>query len=172
MTPCDFCGTKILFGGVHRGDLRFCKAECADKSDWVRDAMTLPNGVVDRQVGDVHQGNCPKCGGRGPVDVYTSHKVYSVITHTVFSSHPELCCRSCGRKKQLKHGAFSFFLGWWGFPSGLLITPVQLARNFAGLVGIGGPDPEIPSAALCRMVRLDIAAKQRAQARAKESERA
>ena len=51
---------------------------------------------------------------------------------------------------------FSLLFGWWGFPWGFLMTPVQLARNIAGLVS--SPDTTRPSAQLARMVRLHLAA--------------
>jgi hypothetical protein len=65
-----------------------------------------------REARDVHQGNCPKCEGPDPVDVHMSHKVHSVLVMTYWSSHPIISCRSCGRKRQLKHAIYSFFLGW------------------------------------------------------------
>ena len=98
----------------------------------------------------LHQGNCPQCQGPGPVDIHTSHKVYSALAFTRWSSHPVMACRSCGRKQQLKHAIFSFALGWWGFPFGLVITPVQVIRNIGGMIGLGGPDPSTPSPALAR----------------------
>lgn len=161
MKRCDFCGTSILFGAMKQGDLRFCSANCASRAEWVRASWAVPEAEVERQVREIHQGPCPKCGGEGPVDVHISHRVYSVFVLTSWSSHPEICCRSCGRKKYLKHGAFSLFLGWWGFPFGLVITPVQVVRNVGGVLGITGPDPNVPSDALNRMVRLSLAAQRR-----------
>ena len=31
--------------------------------------------------------------------------------------------------------AFSGALGWWGFPRGLILTPVQVARNIGEMAG-------------------------------------
>lgn len=42
-------------------------------------------------------------------------------------------------------------VGWWGFPWGLLFTPVQLGRNIVGLVR--SPDATKPSTQLEAMVR-------------------
>lgn len=160
MASCDFCGTGILFGGIKQGDLRFCSPKCAQNSGWVRQSVMLPEAEVERRAREIHQGRCPKRGGPGPVDIHTSHRVYSALAWTSWSSHPELCCRACGRKKQIKHGAFSFLLGWWGFPFGLVITPVQVGRNLAGIIGLGVPDPASPSPALKRVVRRMLAARQ------------
>lgn len=158
MTKCDFRGTRILMGAFKQGELRFCNAECGAKADLIRVSRTIPDDVVEREVREVHQGSCRKCSGPGPVDVHTSHRVDSALVFTAWSSHPEVCCRACGIKKQIKHGAFSFFLGWWGLPFGLIMTPVQLARNLSGVVGIGEPDPGVPSPALDRAVQLRLAA--------------
>lgn len=46
-------------------------------------------------------------------------------------------------------------LGWWGFPWGFLVTPVQILRNFAGMVA--GPSASQPSAQLEKLVKLNLA---------------
>lgn len=160
MALCDFCGTRILFGGLKRGDLRFCSPKCSEKGLLVESSVKVPDAEVERRVREVHQGNCPKCGGPGPVDVHTSHLVYSALAFTRWSSHPEVCCLSCGRKKNLKHGLCSLLFGWWGFPFGLVITPVQVGRSLAYLLGMGVPDPSTPSPALQKVTRLNLAAGQ------------
>lgn len=160
MASCDFCGTSILFGGVKQRNLRFCNAKCAGSADMVQASLKIPEAEIERAVREVHQGDCPKCGGRGPVDLHTSHRVYSALAWTSWSSHPAICCRSCGIKNQLKHSVFSMLLGWWGFPFGLLITPVQIGRNLAGIIGLGAPDPDTPSPALGQTIRLTLAARQ------------
>ncbi|WP_239946439.1 hypothetical protein [Dyella terrae] len=45
-------------------------------------------------------------------------------------------------------------LGWWGFPWGLLVTPVQIARNVAGLCK---SESEQPSPRFEQIVRRQIA---------------
>ncbi|WP_165219904.1 hypothetical protein [Aquisphaera insulae] len=163
MATCDFCGTSILFGGVREGDLRFCNQKCAANLPLLRASRAVPDEAVDQHAGLIHQGPCPKCGGPGPVDVHTSHRVYSALVFTSWSSHPEVCCVSCARKKYLKHGATSLILGWWGFPWGLIMTPVQVLRNLGGLVGIGGPARDVPSDKLKQMARTSLGARRRAQ---------
>jgi hypothetical protein len=161
MAQCDACGTSILFGGIKQGDLRFCGPKCAENGALVQLTQMIPEDELDRYVREVHQGACPKCGGPGPVDVHTSHRVYSALVFTSWSSRLAICCPPCGRKQQLADAAFSFFLGWWGFPFGLIITPVQVGRNLAALIGLGAPDPEAPSPALRRQIGLWLAGQRR-----------
>lgn len=161
MATCDTCGTTILFGGVRQGDLRFCNAACAQKGALIHAAGRISDTEVETQSRAIHQGNCPKCGGPGPVDVHKSHTVYSFLVMTRWATSPALCCQSCGRNKQLGAAAASLLLGWWGFPWGLIMTPIQLTKNVKGLLG-GGPDPSTPSADLRRLVRATIAARQNA----------
>jgi hypothetical protein len=58
-------------------------------------------------------------------------------------------------KSQLLSLLGCLVLGWWGFPWGLLVTPVQVVRNIAGMVS--GPDPGRPSERLETIVRGVIA---------------
>jgi hypothetical protein len=57
-------------------------------------------------------------------------------------------------KRQLGALAFSLFCGWWGFPWGLILTPVQVTRNIAGMCG--GPDSSRPSADLRKIVQINL----------------
>ncbi len=41
----------------------------------------------------------------------------------------------------LPFNLITFFLGWWGVPWGLMITPVVLLRNLTG--GIAEPPPSV-----------------------------
>jgi hypothetical protein len=52
---------------------------------------------------------------------------------------------------------FSGVFGWWGFPWGLVMTPVQLARNLVELTG--GPKSDAPSALLQKFVRMHAGAR-------------
>jgi hypothetical protein len=90
------------------------------------------------------------------VDVHTSHTVWSLLVITSWNSSPEVCCRSCGFKSKLGAMALSGVAGWWGFPWGLIMTPIQVGRNFVGLVS--GPDPGQPSPELANIIRLSLAA--------------
>lgn len=156
MAQCDACGTMILFGGVREGQRRYCNENCHLKGFLGAVGDQFPQGLLAKAVKEVHEWDCPKCGGPGPVDVHTSHTIWSAIVLTSFQSKPAVCCRNCGVKAMLGGLAFSGVLGWWGFPFGLIMTPVQIFRNLAGLVS--APDPFRPSAKLEDTIRLSIAA--------------
>lgn len=157
MASCAYCSTTIILGGKKDGDLRFCNDKCLEKGALARVASQLPHHEVYPYVDRVHQGNCPHCAGPGPVDVHTSYRVWSALLFTSWSSRPSVCCQKCGVKRKLGDAAFSLFLGWWGFPWGILVTPFQIGRNIVGL--LKRTDPHTPSGALENILRLDLAAK-------------
>jgi hypothetical protein len=158
MGRCNHCGTWILFGGKRLGNLHFCSDACFQAGGALSEAhqlvAQLPDELVLKQVAAVHQGDCPKCGRPGPVDVHVSHRVWSAIHVTAWKSRPHMSCRVCGVKSQIADILYSMLLGWWGFPFGLVMTPVQIVRNILGMVR--GPDPAGPSPQLEQMVRLDL----------------
>ena len=155
MAKCAYCNTTILFGGRKQGELRFCNAECEQKGAVASIASSVPADIVRQRTLQVHAGNCPLCSGSGPVDVYTTYRVWSAVALTSWSSRPAVCCSSCATKRALGDTAFSLLLGWWGFPWGLLMTPVQIVRNVVTLAR--RPAPDAPTPALEQMVRLQIA---------------
>ena len=155
MANCATCGSTILFGGVRDGDLRFCNNECHAKGYLFEIAAQIPEEEIRRQVQEVHAGPCPKCGGNGPVDVHNSYQVYSVLLMTSWKTNQLVACKSCGTKAKIGDLLFSTFLGWWGFPWGLFVTPVQIFRNLRALMI--SPDPYSPSDSLEQVVRLGVA---------------
>ena len=159
MAKCEYCGTTIVFGGVKEDGLRFCTKECHQQGHLLVLSRQIPKNIVDARLGEVHRGLCPKCQGNGPVDVHTSYRIYSALVFSSWRSIPTVCCRSCGIKGQLGNTIFSLILGWWGFPWGLIMTPVQIARNIAGMVK--GPDEMKPSDKLEKLVRIAIASQER-----------
>jgi hypothetical protein len=96
------------------------------------------------------------CEGPGPVDVFTSHRVFSALYVTSWRSIPRVSCRACGTKAQLGGAAYSLFLGWWGFPWGLVMTPIQIVRNLVALSRHA--DGSAPSPLLEALVREQLAA--------------
>jgi hypothetical protein len=97
----------------------------------------------------------PQMWGSGPIDVHKSYRVWSALVMTQWSSSMQVSCRPCELKKQMADAGFSFFLGWWGFPWGLFVTPVQVTRNIWSTAK--PPDPSKPSPQLERALRLAIA---------------
>ncbi len=133
MAKCDYCGSSILFGGVREGNVRFCNERCYNKGYVLMLSQEIPQDILQHKVNEVRQGLCPKCEGTGPVNVHTSHRVWSALFLTSWSSKPQICCRRCGMKSQIGNAMFSFLFGWWGFPWGFIYTPVQVIRNITGM---------------------------------------
>ena len=163
MAKCAYCGSMLLFGGKKEGDLRFCNDACWQKGRVLVVARQIPDEVVKQRTHEIHGGACPRCNQRrGPVDVHTSHKVWSMILMTSWSSVPQISCRSCGVKSMLSATASSLLLGWWGIPWGIFITPVQISKNIWGLVR--SDESAHPSGKLEQMVRVGLASHALAQA--------
>jgi len=155
MAKCDYCGSSIIFGGTKNGDLTFCNEKCEASGYVLSVASHIPDEVVAERALEIHQGQCPKCQGAGPVDVHTSHWIWSLLLLTSWRSEPDVCCKGCDVKKKIGAMLFSGLCGWWGFPWGIVITPIQLGRNFFGV--FGGPDPSQPSDQLRTMAMTDLA---------------
>lgn len=154
MAKCDHCGRLILFGGKREDDLCFCNEKCYQKGILFVAAAQIPHDIIKKHIREVHQGKCLKCNGEGPIDIHTSHKVWSFLVITSSQSQPQLSCRTCGIKSQLNGIISSLLLGWWG-AWGLLITPIQIARNIIGIVW--GPNSSKPSRDLERFIKIKIA---------------
>lgn len=154
MAKCGYCKSLIIMGGVKAGDQRFCNQRCYSFASAFGAASSVPADVLNKAVDDAWRGTCPKCGGTGPVDVHKSHQVWSALIVTRWSSKMEASCKPCARKRQLHGAAFSLVAGWWGFPWGLILTPVQITRNMAGMAG--GPDNSQPSDALRKLVTIRL----------------
>lgn len=146
MATCAGCGTMILFGGVSEGGLRFCNATCQRKAGISAALEVIPREMIEAALLQMHHGSCPQCGGEGPVDVHHSHRVWSALLMTSWSSPGVLCCRSCKVRNHLFSTVYCAALGWWGFPWGLLATPIQIGRNVFGMFSspaAGNPSPEL-----------------------------
>jgi hypothetical protein len=153
---CAYCSSRILFGGKSQNDLRFCNEECRQRGVLIAVSHNIPDNVVSESVAKVFWGTCPQCGGPGPIDVHTSYRVWSALVVTSWSNRPRVTCKSCGRTNQLRDAAVCLFLGWWGFPWGIVMTPIQLVRNLTGLLSEPASQP---STQLERLIRLDLATK-------------
>lgn len=155
MSECSYCGKTILFGGRTIEKRRYCGAACASRHGLLELADQVPHDVLRKHAQAWRAGVCPKCRkNAGPVDVYAEHRVHSFVLITQWRSRRTVCCRRCGRLCQLRGALYSAALGWWGFPWGLLVTPVQIARNVAGMAARA---PEQPTPSFERLVRLQLA---------------
>ena len=152
MASCEACNTTILFGGTKDGHHRYCNDKCYEQGLLLRAADEIPVEIVLEATEELRRGACPSCAGAGPIEVFNSYRVWSALLVTSWQTRPAICCRSCATKNQLGDAAFSLFLGWWGFPWGLVMTPVQIVRN---LTSLGKkPDPYQPSEELKDNVRI------------------
>jgi hypothetical protein len=161
MTRCAYCNSLLLFGGIKAAGHSFCNAKCQQGAYYLSIAQQIPAETVLQTIHHIDLNGCPKCKGPGPIDVHTSHFVWSLIVLTSWSSRPKICCRSCGVKSQLGHAALSLLVGWWGLPWGLIMTPVQVIRNIVGMFS----NPPHPTDQLKRIVSLNLAAQIAAQPR-------
>jgi hypothetical protein len=156
MAKCDYCGTSIFMGGVRNGQQHFCNNKCAQGAYILSVSQNIPADVMERKIEEVWRGNCPKCNGTGPVDVHKSYQIWSAVVLTRYSTNTQVSCRSCATKRQAGALAMSLVFGWWGFPWGLIITPVQVTRNIVDM--INGPQSAEPSPELRKMVKVNIGA--------------
>ncbi|HXH41967.1 MAG TPA: hypothetical protein VNN08_25305 [Thermoanaerobaculia bacterium] len=101
------------------------------------------------------------------MDVHVSYQIWSALFLTSWKNTPQVSCRPCGFRSQLGNAAFSLFLGWWGIPWGLIMTPVQIVRNIVAMAK--GASADGPSTNLQRMIGLALASEmsQRSQAASK-----
>jgi hypothetical protein len=155
MKRCGTCGTLVLRGGKSDGVNHYCSARCLQQGALVKRSRELPAAEVRQRLMDIHAGLCPKCHGSGPVDVHVSHRAWSALVITSWSSRPQVCCQSCGTRAKLMDTASTLLLGWWGIPWGVLMTPIQIGRNVAGMMR--PVDPSRPSAQLENAVRMQMA---------------
>ena len=134
MAKCAQCNKTIIFGGVRDSSGLYCAANCQSLA--LLDAVTrsIPPEIISRRVDELHQGTCPRCQRVGGIDVHVAHSIWSAVILTRWVSTPQVSCLSCGNKARFTGILSSFFLGWWGFPWGILFTPVQISRNIWGII--------------------------------------
>jgi hypothetical protein len=156
MTKCGYCGSTIIIGGVSAGGQRFCNNKCHQNAYVLSVTKTVPAAELDRKVEEVWRGNCPQCRGLGPVDVHKVHEVWSALVLTRWTTKAQVSCRACAVKRQLGGVGFSLVFGWWGFPWGLILTPVQITRNVIAMSR--GPDAARASDDLRKLVLVNLGA--------------
>lgn len=135
MARCGACSSTIIFGGAKAGSQQFCNNNCLQRGQLLAASRQLPDDLVRAKTAEIYRGVCPKCQGPGPVDVQMSYRIWSALFMTQWVSRTKIACRSCGRKQQFLDTLFCLFLGWWGFPWGLIMTPVQISRNLGKMFG-------------------------------------
>ena len=157
MKKCSTCNKRIAIGGDVFGEKIFCGEKCRNTGLLAASEDLIPEDVIYYHVDSIHTGSCPKCGGEGPNDLQKHYKIWSVIIFTSFKEIPEVCCRKCGIRKKAGGVLFSGLFGWWGFPVGILLTPVLVILNFFGLFSL--PKAGKPSKRLSKSIRMELGAK-------------
>jgi hypothetical protein len=146
MDTCAACGQVIAFGAKEVGGRKTCNEKCAAAFVVAIAAQQIPESVVLERAHAIRTGPCPKCGSVGQsIDIQIAHRCISLLVMTRRSTHTLLGCQSCGNKLRLRESFISAVCGWWGFPWGLLFTPLQIGRNISAMFPkpSTGPSPEL-----------------------------
>jgi hypothetical protein len=157
MAVCHYCSTTILFGGLEADGQLFCDDRCLKSARLLQLSDKVYPDQIQKKAAELHRRLCPKCGGPGPCDVHRAHQIRSAVFRSKWQSLPLLCCRKCASKAQWRSLGSCLLLGWWNFPWGILMTPLQICRNLSGI--FAGPSPQRPSIELEKLARVGLAAK-------------
>jgi len=125
----------LLFVKKRAGGLEFCNDKCVARGQVAIRAQQIPESQALEHAIRLQRAPCPACGGRRPVDVFTTHSVWSALIVTVWIA--------------------AVLVGWWGFPWGLIITPIQILRNVVGM--FQSAQSGSPSSRLQHIARMDLA---------------
>lgn len=155
MASCASCNSFILFGGEKADDFRFCNKKCLEEGKIYIEASKVSETEIGLLADEIYRDVCPKCEKRSGVEVHKSYEIASFIFYTRYQTLKHICCRVCARKKQLTDFFGSLFLGWWGVPWGILMTPVQLVKNIIAM--LRPPKTDAPSQDLKDSARMMIA---------------
>jgi hypothetical protein len=156
MATCASCGNSILWGGVRLNGRRYCGQKCCSQDEFGRLAASIPEQAVKIEAKKIRNGHCPVCSRRGgEIELRKSYKAISYLIMTRWGEYPIISCSSCHRKKILGDLILTLCFGWWGFPWGLIITPVQLIRNISAFAT--DTKTSEPSQELCAAVRTMMA---------------
>ena len=156
MAACAACNTTILFGGVREGNDRYCNADCHSRGYLLTIARQIPQDVIREHTNAVYRGMCPVCHGPGPVEVHRSYRIWSALILTSWRTVPRISCRRCALKAQAGGATLSLLFGWWGFPWGFIMTPIQIGRNVAAMFR-NSSEQNAPSAELEQAIGMTLA---------------
>ncbi|SFK97047.1 hypothetical protein SAMN04487938_2714 [Lysobacter sp. cf310] len=152
---CDRCGKSCGVATVHDGGQTFCGPACREHMRIMEAAADYDDDAVHRHAQTLQHGPCPHCQRQGsPIEVRRSYHVWSALFITRWGTTSKVRCRACGIRANLLDAGYSATLGWWGFPFGLLMTPVQILRNLGEMVMRDRARP--PSPELLEFARADL----------------
>jgi hypothetical protein len=156
MASCATCGNSILWGGVRQNGKRYCGQKCCSNDELGRLAARIPEQAVKLAAKQIRNGPCPVCSRRGGgIELRKSYTAISYVIMTSWGSYPIISCSSCHRRKVLGDFILTLLFGWWGFPWGMIMTPVQLFRNISAFST--DTNTSEPSQELCSAVRAMMA---------------
>ena len=161
MASCAACGSTLLFIKKRAGGLEFCNDKCVARGQVAIRAQHISESQALGRAIEMQYSLCPACGGPGPVDVFTTHTVWSALLVTVWKSTPAVSCKGCAVKSQIYATIAGALVGWWGFPWGLVVTPIQLIRNVAGM--FQSAQTGSPSKRLKHIARMELAGRELAR---------
>lgn len=91
----------------------------------------LTEAELNQLVTAVKKTACPICEQSfSPLQAAEIQKIRSILLVTNYSSTPMITCENCISKEKNKQLILNFLLGWWGFPWGLIRTPIALVKHF------------------------------------------
>lgn len=158
MATCTTCRTHIPFGGKRVGEHRFCNAYCRDNGKQIVENMErISEDELIANVISIHQGQCPECNGKGPVDIHESSFAFSLLLFTSWDTVDAFACQNCATKIQRLHLITTSLMGWWGIPIGPIITPFQIAANIRRLSGNKTPNRDEPSNKMIEVIKYRMA---------------
>lgn len=155
MRSCSYCETQFWFGGKADGSARYCNEECFVNGKFLFLANSLPPHLVTEHVNEIRNSKCPVCGKTARLDAYISYKVWSALLITNSSTHTKLSCEMCANKENRTSSIYSFFVGWWGIPWGIIMTPIQIARNIREILSRQSSNSNSPL--FERAIKVDLA---------------
>jgi hypothetical protein len=146
---CNYCEKPIFSITTREGEYKFCNSLCRDRA-YEQIAANLSEDSIRKQTWEIHSSACSLCNGSGPIDAHISCFVLSLVYFSYSRFTPHICCRKCGRIKQVKGLLISLFFGWWSIP-GIIATPIFIVRNLRGL--FKRIDTSRPSNMLCSLIQ-------------------
>jgi hypothetical protein len=153
LTICTRCRSLILFGGVKRQGLWYCKDQCVHAGVNAETAKQIDPDLFRRRVEQLHRGPCPKCSGPGPVDFHPAYEFVSFVIVCRWRRLTVLSCQRCAKQRQIAAALKTFIFGWWSV-AGFVFTLIDIARNIYCM--LNPVDSKWASPELANLVRTQL----------------
>ncbi len=127
----------------------------AEQGQINRVTAAIPPEMLQQYISEVHRGNCPKCGAGAGQRPYLAHGLVDARDDVYEDASAGELSAPCGVKAKLSAAVSSGVFGWWAFPWGFFVTPLQIMRNVKGI--FAKVDSSWPSQQLAHLVKLDLA---------------